>query len=108
MKDWENIYKSEGDVISRKAGAVHPLVEANVALLKRERVLRVLDLGCGPGRHSIFLAERGFSVTAVDNAPTALEMLERGKGSSRLAPRSLTWRACPSLTRPLMLSCAST
>ena len=38
---------------------------------------RVLDRGCGPGRHSICLAGQGFSVTAVDRDPAALSYLKR-------------------------------
>jgi SAM-dependent methyltransferase len=34
---------------------------------------RVLDLCCGPGRHSISLARRGFQVTGVDRSPFLLE-----------------------------------
>jgi len=33
----------------------------------------VLDLGCGPGRHSLELARRGFNVTAVDRFEPYLE-----------------------------------
>ena len=33
---------------------------------------RVLDIGCGLGRHTVYLAARGFQVTATDNAPAAL------------------------------------
>jgi len=33
---------------------------------------RVLDLCCGPGRHALALARRGFQVTAVDNSPFLL------------------------------------
>jgi SAM-dependent methyltransferase len=32
----------------------------------------VLDLCCGPGRHSVALAKRGFAVTAVDRSPFLL------------------------------------
>ncbi|MFH9005179.1 class I SAM-dependent methyltransferase [Streptomyces afghaniensis] len=34
---------------------------------------RVLDLGCGPGRNALYLAERGFDVDAVDLAPAAVD-----------------------------------
>ena len=34
---------------------------------------RILDLCCGPGRHSIALAKKGFQVTAVDLSPFLLE-----------------------------------
>jgi len=37
----------------------------------------VLDLGCGRGRHSIFLAEMGFTVTAVDLSPEGIDQLEK-------------------------------
>ena len=37
--------------------------------------LRALDLACGTGRHSIALATRGWSVTAVDFSEAALDML---------------------------------
>src|SRR5579871_2002743 len=36
---------------------------------------QVLDIGCGTGRNSIFLAQQGFHVTAVDFAKSALEKL---------------------------------
>ncbi|MFJ5153359.1 class I SAM-dependent methyltransferase [Streptomyces sp. NPDC088353] len=33
---------------------------------------RALDLGCGPGRNALYLAERGFEVDAVDLSPQAI------------------------------------
>ncbi len=35
---------------------------------------RILDVGCGPGRHSIALAERGYAVTGIDVAPRFIEL----------------------------------
>jgi SAM-dependent methyltransferase len=36
--------------------------------LQLEPPLRVLDVGCGPGRHALALARRGFDVTGVDHS----------------------------------------
>ncbi len=40
--------------------------------LETEGGRRVLDIGCGLGRHTVYLAARGFEVTATDNAPAAV------------------------------------
>lgn len=43
---------------------------------------RVLDLCCGPGRHAIPLAQKGFAVTAVD---TSSYLLDRARENARAA-----------------------
>jgi len=43
-------------------------------VLTKANVKYVLDLGCGAGRHTRFLAEQGFQVTAVDTAESALAL----------------------------------
>src|SRR5689334_3979237 len=48
----------------------------------------VLDLGCGEGRNALFLAERGFDVTAVDISEHGI-----GKLRSQAAQRGLQVRA---------------
>lgn len=37
----------------------------------------IVDVGCGRGRHSITLAERGYNVTGFDLSPQAIEKAER-------------------------------
>jgi 2-polyprenyl-3-methyl-5-hydroxy-6-metoxy-1,4-benzoquinol methylase len=38
---------------------------------------RVLDIGCGTGNNAIWLAEQGFTVSALDLASAAIEMAEK-------------------------------
>jgi len=38
---------------------------------------RALELGCGAGTNSVWLAQRGFEATGVDLAPLAIEQAER-------------------------------
>lgn len=52
-------------------------VSAIVQLLGIEPGARVLDLGCGVGRHSLELARRGFRVTGVDRTLPYLERARR-------------------------------
>ncbi len=40
----------------------------------------VLDLGCGPGRHALPLADAGLTVTAVDTSSSLLHQLEASRG----------------------------
>lgn len=40
--------------------------------LKNDKTLKLLDVGCGTGRHSIELSKRGYSVTGVDLSESML------------------------------------
>ena len=63
---WENVYGERAQVWSGKVNA--PLAERAAAWAPG----RVLDLGCGEGGDALWLAERGWTVTAVDISATAL------------------------------------
>jgi len=41
-----------------------------ISLLNLPRSSRILDCGCGRGRHSIYLSEKGFEVTGIDISET--------------------------------------
>lgn len=46
---------------------------------------RVLDVGCGAGRHSLYLQKKGFEVTGIDNSPGAIKVCKlRGHKKARL------------------------
>ncbi len=48
-----------------------PLFEKKAMELVRGRVL---DIGCGAGRHSLYLQGRGLDVVGIDNSPLAVEV----------------------------------
>ncbi len=48
---------------------------------------RVLDIGAGAGRHSLYLQRRGFDVTSIDSSPGAIKVCElRGIKKVKLMP----------------------
>jgi SAM-dependent methyltransferase len=50
---------------------------------------RVLDIGCGAGRHGLYLQEKGFGVTGIDNSPGAIKVC-RLRGYRKLRLLSIT------------------
>lgn len=49
-------------------------VDFIVEVLGLEAGMRVLDVGCGPGRHSLELARRGFEVVGLDISATFIDL----------------------------------
>ena len=52
---------------------------------ERGRTRRVLDVGCGPGRHALELARRGIRVHGVDISSTFIEIAERSAAAENLS-----------------------
>ncbi len=66
----------------------HPLAKSLRNLVEGNEVTRVaggaaLELGCGTGDTSIYLAKRGWQVTAVDFVPSALEKARAKAGAEK-------------------------
>jgi SAM-dependent methyltransferase len=57
------------------------LVEA----LDLGRGSRVLDVGCGPGRHSLALARRGITVLGVDHSPEFVQLARDAASAEQLS-----------------------
>jgi SAM-dependent methyltransferase len=48
---------------------------------------KVLDIGCGAGRHALYLQSKGFDVTGIDQSPLALKVCKlRGLKKTKLIP----------------------
>ena len=60
-------------------GAFHFEVTQLASLKRKTR--NAIDLGCGTGTHSIYLAQQGFSVIGVDISPTAIQHGTQKKAS---------------------------
>lgn len=81
----------------------HPLLTAERTAQEIDFVLaqfqlaagsRLLDVGCGFGRHSLELAKRGFTVVGIDPAAAMIAAAERRKTAVSL-PMSLTFQQIP-------------
>lgn len=68
MNQWDDRYK-QGEHTNNDS---HPLVVRFASQLEPGRAL---DIACGTGRHALYLAERGWQVTAVDSSKVAIEIL---------------------------------
>src|SRR5690625_7233905 len=55
-----------------------------VAALESIQPGKALDMGCSNGRNALYLAQHGFDVTAVDDNPRAIEMLQTIDGREGL------------------------
>lgn len=77
VEEWDARYRA-GERAEDLVTAPTPLVARAVSKLNPGSAL---DIACGTGRNAIWLAERGWSVTAVDGAAAAIDVLnKRAKG----------------------------
>jgi SAM-dependent methyltransferase len=67
---WDEIFKKHGPFFTEPHEDMPRIIE----MLKEEKPATVLDLGSGSGRHTVYLAGKGFSVFGLDDAPEGIEI----------------------------------
>ncbi len=80
---WDNRWSSE----QGRADWIAPEndVRRIVPELKKRGAVNLLDLGCGIGRHYLFLASQGFRVFGTDASPNARELTKKAALEAGLA-----------------------
>src|SRR6056297_542997 len=75
---YEKLYSNRDE---KDAASLADLIEEVIPV---SAYRNVLDLGCGRGRHSITLAQRGYQVTGIDLSNKAIEKAKRIAGQKNL------------------------
>ncbi|MCX5781387.1 MAG: methyltransferase domain-containing protein [Elusimicrobia bacterium] len=57
--------------------------------IKRNKRVKILDVGCGTGRHSVELAKRGYKVTGIDLSPSQLKAAAEKAKAARVKVKFL-------------------
>src|SRR4051812_6310951 len=95
---WDQRYSAAGDVYGTEP---NDFLAAHVDAIPAGPVL---ELGCGEGRNAVFLAGRGYEVTAVDQSAAGLRKAERlavdrGVSLATCRPTSARSRSRPATGR---------
>ena len=77
---WDQIYRRDGRVFLEPARVVMEFVPE----MQAHGCQRVLDLGCGTGRHMVYLSSQGFETFGVDISFAGLHQTRQWLGSERL------------------------
>jgi SAM-dependent methyltransferase len=81
----------------RKEGTVEPEIPKLIELLRENDASKILDFGCGAGRHVIYFTKRGFEVYGFDASETAIERTREVLKSENLSANLRVW----DMTKPL-------
>lgn len=82
MNQYEEAYRA-GRVRTAKIVEPEDFIVDFASTLRKKGGGTVLDVGCGAGRNTVFLAKEGFCVVGVDISPTALKIaLERARSEN--------------------------
>lgn len=72
-KGWDQIFQNEGRVFENP----HEDMPHLIPCFRARGAKRILDLGCGTGRHIVYLAKHNFEVYGIDASPAGIELTKR-------------------------------
>jgi SAM-dependent methyltransferase len=75
-KIWDRVYSNDSAFFGEEPS---DFAQKCYGDFKRDDVKRLLELGCGQGRDSIFFASNGLDVYAIDSSKVAIENLNQKK-----------------------------
>ncbi len=85
MKQWyEELFTNYANKYEKEIFTQGTVGEVDFILqeINYDKNFKILDIGCGTGRHDIELAKRGYNVTGIDLSPS---MIEKAKENAKKA-----------------------
>ncbi len=92
MKQWyEELFENYAGGYDRESFTQGTIQEADFIeqVIGHDRFLKVLDIGCGTGRHSIELAKRGYTVMGIDLSESLLNRARQKAAEAGVSPTFL-------------------
>lgn len=79
MYQWDKIYKKKGKVFTK----VHEDMPRVLKIFKKHGVKKILDLGCGSGRHVVYFSKKGFDVYGIDISKYGIKLTKQWLGNRK-------------------------
>ena len=77
---WDSAFRSKGKIFTNPDREVIELAK----VWKRGEIKKILDLGCGSGRHVVFLSKKGFNVYGIDIAKAGIKIAKEWLNKEKL------------------------
>jgi len=81
---WNLIYKKGEGYKYYKILEPHENIDRVMKILKKKKVKKILDLGCGAGRNLIYLVQNRFEVYGIDIADEGIKIIKRNLKRKKL------------------------
>jgi len=72
-KGWEIVYKKHGDLYPD----IILRIKKYAKIFRKHKYKKILDLGCGTGRNTLFFAQEGFLVYVLDASKTGIAITKK-------------------------------